>query len=297
MLQLKVMGRPLCDFKALEAIDNKIRECCDSGLLMFTLCAYLFVHCSYMGVEMSSMQLRTLTFAVSIALAGAAMAQEADGRTRFILAASWQPAFCQTNQKKAECASQTGERHDATNFSLHGLWPMRQDYCGVSDDQKAADKDGKWAALPEVTLSAETQAALAKAMPGTQSGLERHEWTKHGTCTKMSAEDYFGVGLHLVGALNASAVRDLFAANIGKTVKSDAIKAAFDKSFGPGAGDRVKMSCRRAGNVRMISELTIGLSQDAGTASAKSGALGDLIQGAGKTSFGCDEGVVDAAGF
>ncbi|NKF34234.1 ribonuclease, partial [Pseudomonas sp. BGM005] len=30
---------------------------------------------------MSSMQLRTLTFAVSMALAGAAMAQEADGRT------------------------------------------------------------------------------------------------------------------------------------------------------------------------------------------------------------------------
>ncbi|MGO7565546.1 hypothetical protein ACC754_41935, partial [Rhizobium johnstonii] len=33
---------------------------------------------------------------------------------------------------------------------------------------------------------AETKTALAKAMPGTQSGLERHEWVKHGTCTKMS---------------------------------------------------------------------------------------------------------------
>ena len=84
---------------------------------------------------------------------------------------------------------------------------------------------------------------------------------------------------------------------IGKPVKADAIKAAFDKSFGPGAGDRVKMSCRRAGNIRMISELTIGLSEAAGSASAKSSGLGDLIQGAGKTTFGCDEGVVDAAGF
>ncbi|MBX5046200.1 ribonuclease T2 family protein [Rhizobium lentis] len=246
---------------------------------------------------MISIQLRSLTFAVSMVLAGAAVAQEAEGRTRFILAASWQPAFCQTNQKKAECASQTGERHDATNFSLHGLWPMRQDYCGVSDDQKATDKNGKWDTLPAVALSAEMQAALAKAMPGTQSGLERHEWIKHGTCTKMSVEDYFGVSVHLVDALNASAVRDLFAANIGKTVKADAIKAAFDKSFGPGAGDRVKMSCRRAGNVRVISELTIGLSADAGAASAKTAGLGDLIKGAGKTSFGCDEGVVDAAGF
>jgi ribonuclease T2 len=120
---------------------------------------------------MSSMQLRTLSFAVSMVVAGAAMAQEAGGRTRFILAASWQPAFCQTNQKKPECATQATERHDATNFSLHGLWPMRQDYCGVSAEQKAADKDGDWNKLPEVTLAAETQAALAKAMPGTQSGL------------------------------------------------------------------------------------------------------------------------------
>ncbi|EJZ19536.1 ribonuclease [Rhizobium sp. Pop5] len=246
---------------------------------------------------MSSIELRTLAFALSMVLAGAATAQEGGGRTRFILAASWQPAFCQTNQKKAECASQTGERSDATNFSLHGLWPMKQDYCGVSAEQKAADKDGKWNELPEVTLSAEAKSALAKAMPGTQSGLERHEWVKHGTCIGMSAEDYFGVGMHLVGALNASAVRDLFAANIGKTLKADEIKAAFDKSFGPGAADRVKMSCRRAGKVRVISELTIGLSESAGTASAKSAALADLIQGAGKTSFGCDEGVVDAAGF
>ncbi|MGO7653180.1 ribonuclease, partial [Rhizobium ruizarguesonis] len=77
--------------------------------------------------------------------------------------------------------------------------------------QKAADKDGDWNKLPEVTLEAETKTALTKAMPGTQSGLERHEWVKHGTCTKMSADDYFGVGVHLVSALNASAVRDLFA--------------------------------------------------------------------------------------
>ncbi|MGO7624576.1 hypothetical protein ACC687_42670, partial [Rhizobium ruizarguesonis] len=61
-------------------------------------------------------------------------------------------------------------------------------------------------------------------------------------------------------------------------------RRTFDKSFGPGAGDSVKMSCRRAGNVRMISELKIGLSEAAGAASAKTTGLADLIQGAGKTS-------------
>jgi ribonuclease T2 len=55
------------------------------------------------------------------------------------------------------------------------------------------------------------------------------------------------------------------------------------------------MSCRRNGDRRMIGELTIGLSQDATSDSDAS--LGELIQGAGRTSFGCNEGVVDAAGF
>lgn len=232
-----------------------------------------------------------------LAIGASAQDGEMGGRTRFILAASWEPAFCATNQKKAECRDEKPNAYDATNFSLHGLWPMRQQYCDVSQDLQRSDRDKDWNSLPQVPLSTKTRSVLAKAMPGTQSGLERHEWVKHGTCTKMSADDYFGVGVHLVGALNASAVRDLFAANIGKPVKAEAIKAAFDKSFGPGAGDRVKMSCRRAGNVRMISELTIGLSEAAGAASAKSAGLADLIQGAGKTSFGCDEGVVDAAGF
>jgi len=246
-------------------------------------------------MKMNNRFLRMAVVLIAIAAAGVAGAQDGGGRTRFILAASWQPAFCETNQRKPECRSQTRERFDATNFSLHGLWPMRKDYCDVSGTLRSADKDGEWGRLPEVELSAETKTALDKAMPGTQSGLERHEWTKHGTCTKMSADDYFSASVRLINELNASAVRDLFATNIGKPLTAEAIKAAFDKSFGPGAGDRVKMSCRRASGGRVISELTIGLSE--GATSNEQASLRDLIQGAGRTSFGCNEGVVDAAGF
>ena len=230
------------------------------------------------------------------AFSGAAFGRDGGGRTQFILAASWEPAFCATNQRKAECRGQKPGDASATSFSLHGLWPMRQEYCGVSDDQRAADKRSDWSALPAVALNAQTRAVLDKVMPGTQSGLERHEWTRHGTCTGLSADAYFTAAAGLIDELNASAVRDLFAANIGKTLTASDIQAAFDKSFGDGASDRVKMSCRRVGNIRMISEITIGLSGDA-TASGGGARLGRLIQGAGRTSFGCNEGVVDAAGF
>ncbi|MDK4701171.1 ribonuclease [Rhizobium sp. CNPSo 4062] len=236
---------------------------------------------------------------VSVGAASSAVAQEhSRGRTRFILAASWEPAFCQTNQKKAECRNQSSDNHDATNFSLHGLWPMRQEYCDVSEDLKQADRGRDWKDLPAVQLSQDVKAKLDKAMPGTQSGLERHEWIKHGTCTKLSADQYFSIAAGLIAELNTSAVRDLFAQNIGKELDAESIKAAFDQSFGDGANARIKMSCRRVGDVRMISELTIGLSEDAiDPQQGSEPRLAKLIQGAGSTSFGCDRGVVDAAGF
>ncbi|MDE1995149.1 MAG: ribonuclease T2 [Rhizobiaceae bacterium] len=228
---------------------------------------------------------------------GADAQQSPRGRTSFILAASWEPAFCATSQRKAECKGMSADSFEAKNFSLHGLWPMRQEYCDVAADLQQADRSSDWSTLPEVQLSAGTKAALDKVMPGTQSGLERHEWIKHGSCVGLSADAYFGQAVKLINELNSSAVRDLFAQNIGKTLDAETIKAAFDKSFGEGASDRVKMSCRRVGKVRVISELTIGLSEDATAPSQQGPQLEALIQGAVRTSFGCDQGVVDAAGF
>ncbi len=236
---------------------------------------------------------------LSIGTAAGAMAQEhSRGRTRFILAASWEPAFCAANQKKAECRNQSPSNYDAKNFSLHGLWPMRQEYCDVSEDLKQADRGRDWKDLPAVQLSQDVKTKLDKVMPGRQSGLDRHEWVKHGTCTKLSADQYFSIAAGLIAELNTSAVRELFAQNIGKELDAESVKAAFDQSFGEGANARIKMSCRQVGDVRVISELTIGLSEDAiDPQQSSEPRLAKLIQGAGSTSFGCDRGVVDAAGF
>ena len=105
-------------------------------------------------------------------------------RAEYVLSVSWQPAFCETKRDKAECATQTPNRFDATHFTLHGLWPQprRNAYCDVPPEMSLADKDGDWDRLPEPKLSDATRQRLAQVMPGTQSNLERHEWIKHGTC-------------------------------------------------------------------------------------------------------------------
>lgn len=215
---------------------------------------------------------------------------------QYVLALSWQPAFCETRPDRPECVSQTRERFDAANFSLHGLWPQprRKAYCKVDPDQIALDKAGKWKELKPIALEPATRAELDRVMPGTQSGLELHEWLRHGTCYhNASAQQYFADSLALMRALNASSVRALFAANIGKEITANAIQLAFDEAFGADAGKRIRILCKRDGSRRIITEITLGLT---GELRDESG-LAQLIAAAPPTSTGCPGGIVDAPGF
>ena len=211
----------------------------------------------------------------------------------YVLAVSWQPAFCEAKRDKPECQSETPERFDATHFTLHGLWPqpMSNIYCDVSSELRLADKSGDWEELPAVKLSDATQEKLSEVMPGTQSKLERHEWIKHGTCFHAdSADEYFSRAIALIEQLNSSKARDLFAANIGAQLTGKAIRDAFDESFGDGAGDRVRISCQRDQARNLIVEMTIGLVGEIGDQPQ----LSELIAASDPTDPGCPGGFVDA---
>ncbi|WP_176083246.1 ribonuclease [Martelella sp. HB161492] len=230
----------------------------------------------------------SLAILASIASGAPAMAKS----TAAILAISWQPAFCEGNGSKPECGTQTKDRFDADHFALHGLWPVKGDYCGVSADLQALDKAGDWMKLPALDLSGDLKTALATAMPGMQSGLDRHEWIKHGTCTRFTPENYFQTAIDLLQQVNGSAVQKVFAGSIGKQLTSAEIGKAFDDAFGNGASKRIKISCVADGSRQLIDEITIGLSDQYAPGSS----METLIDGAGSTDIGCDGGIVDAVG-
>ena len=219
------------------------------------------------------------------------------GKTQYVFAVSWEPAFCEGNgmDSKAECKAQTASSFEASHLALHGLWPQprSKSYCNVSAADKALDDAHKWDQLPAVNLSLSTRAALNQVMPGTQSDLERHEWITHGTCYGASQDKYFADAVTVIQAINASPVRDLFAGNVGKTLTLDQIRAAFDQAFGAGAGQRVRVACDRDGSRSLIEELTIGLT---GTVTDEAG-VGALILAAAPTSGGCPAGLVDPVGL
>jgi len=86
----------------------------------------------------------------------------------YLLTLSWSPEFCHSHPDKPEC--QSGHH----GFVVHGLWPQYVD--GYPEHCSTA---------PGLANPGE----MADIMP--DAGLVAHEWTTHGTCSGMNAEDYF----------------------------------------------------------------------------------------------------------
>lgn len=232
---------------------------------------------------------------VAMLLALLSLPAGAQERTQYVLAISWQPAFCETRPELPECKSQTSDRFDAGNFSLHGLWPQprSRSYCGVEPDTVRADKNGDWHLLPEPGLSADLRSELERVMPGTLSYLERHEWFKHGTCYGDDAEEYFSDSLAMLEGINRSAVAELFAQSIGHRLTLIELREAFDAAFALGAGERLRLSCVNDGPRRLISELTIGLAGEIDGPDS----ISDRLMDARPTKGGCTGGLVDPVGL
>ena len=212
---------------------------------------------------------------------------------RFVLAASWQPAFCELRSRRPECREghAAPRRDEGPAFTLHGLWPQPPEkvFCGVPGGRRAGADRGPWSRLPALDLSAATRDRLEAVMPGTRSHLHRYQWVKHGTCYGADEDTYYRHSLALMVQLNTSAVRKLFAANLGHHLGAREIRSAFDRSFGHGAGDRVRVRCEDG----MISELHIGLRGRV----SESASLARLIKAAQRRSPGCRGGRVDRPGF
>lgn len=83
---------------------------------------------------------------------------------------SWEPEFCRSprNVDSEEC--RTGGR----GFVVHGLWP-----------QFTRGYPQRCSYAPGLT----DPSTMLDLMPST--GLVQHEWMTHGTCSGLSADDYF----------------------------------------------------------------------------------------------------------
>jgi ribonuclease T2 len=212
-------------------------------------------------------------FVVLLGLCGAQAAPvAARAEDSYLLAMSWQPAFCAAGDHAPlpECKLAKGA---APRLVLHGLWPdwdvnadgkrnAGDDFCiaGESDRNSVIGLDGgDWRKLPEVKLSAATGRDLDAVMPGVASGLERHEWWKHGTCSGLAAEDYFALATVLALQVERSAIGRLIAGKAGQAVDRKALLDAFEREFGAKSARALTLDCAKAAGGGALQEIRIRL--------------------------------------
>lgn len=149
----------------------------------------------------------------------------------YVLSLSWSPNWC-AYEGDARGSDQCDAKHDH-GWILHGLWP--QFHRGYPSYCKTVERS------PSRQMTAE----VADIM-GT-SGLAWHQWKKHGTCTGLSAPDYYALSREAY----AKVTRPPVFRKLERTVKLPAsvIEDAFLQSNPDFEADGVTITCR-AGRIQ-----------------------------------------------
>lgn len=126
--------------------------------------------------------MRILTVAVATALALSCGYADAKGRKHhsetgkfdyYVLSLSWSPVYCEHHPEDGpQCGG--AKRF---GFVLHGLWPQYTNG-GFPESCSTSNR-----------LDPEAQALGRSIFPSEK--LVAHEWQRHGTCSGMTAEEYF----------------------------------------------------------------------------------------------------------
>jgi len=103
----------------------------------------------------------------------------------YLLSLSWSPTFCLTHGNNEQCSGK------GYGFVLHGLWPQ---YLKGGWPQECA---------PITPLSVADRAQGGSLYPS--RSLVDHEWTKHGTCSGLSASAYLSTADKAVGRVKVPA--------------------------------------------------------------------------------------------
>jgi ribonuclease T2 len=144
----------------------------------------------------------------------------------YVLSLSWSPNWCAL-QGDAQGSEQCEARQDH-GWILHGLWPQYSrgfpSYCQTA---KRAPSRGMTAGMADIM--------------GTP-GLAWHQWKKHGTCSGLSAADYFALSRQAYDQV----VRPAVFRKLDRTVKLPAsvVEQAFLKANPEWEPDMLTITCK-----------------------------------------------------
>jgi ribonuclease I len=146
----------------------------------------------------------------------------------YLMALTVHSAFCADgHDRKREC--QVGSHRPLV---IHGLWPERNEPRTYPHDCPAAPLD----------LDSALALELADFMPGVEDDLDEHEWRKHGACSGLDDDEYFGHALKLARAVD-SALAAKLTTLAGREATTAGLREVVD-AFSPGLGASLTFHCR-----------------------------------------------------
>lgn len=158
----------------------------------------------------------------------------------FVLALSWSPNWCELEGDRRN-SEQCEERHDF-GFVLHGLWPQYE--TGWPSNCRSKFRD------PPRSVTNDMVDIMGS------SGSAWHQWKKHGRCSGMSANDYFGLARQAFNAFEKPDVLRQIESPI--KVAPNVVEAAILEVNPKLWKDAVTITCKSG----MIQEARICLTKD-----------------------------------
>ncbi|GLT11861.1 ribonuclease T(2) [Sulfitobacter porphyrae] len=144
----------------------------------------------------------------------------------YVLALSWSPNWCALEgdaRRSPQCARDAGH-----GWVLHGLWPQfHRGYPAFCQTAQPPPSRGMTAAMADIM--------------GT-GGLAWHQWKKHGSCSGLSAADYYALSRQAYGTIRRPEVFQKLSRDV--RLPASVVEAAFLKANPGLEPDGITITCR-----------------------------------------------------
>ncbi|XP_027097294.1 intracellular ribonuclease LX-like [Coffea arabica] len=144
----------------------------------------------------------------------------------FYLVQQWPASYCDT--KRSCCYPTTGK--PAEDFSIHGLWPNRNDGSWPSNCDEGSSFDESEVSDLVKRMQQEWPSLACPSSDGVR--FWSHEWEKHGTCSLLNEHQYFQTALDLKDKSNLLQVLKDAGIRPGKFYSLEKIKEAIQQGVG-----------------------------------------------------------------
>ncbi|CAH0474372.1 unnamed protein product [Peronospora belbahrii] len=148
----------------------------------------------------------------------------------YILAQSWQPAFCYHKEQQYP-GCHTPETYWRSHLTLHGLWPERYNLIPPSFcTDEAFDANKIERAVGIETLHQYWPDVKYRVTSRKYTDFWKHEWTRHGTCSGLKQVEYFTYAIDLERNETLAPTPQIVQDNIGGYVDAKILRKAFGEA-------------------------------------------------------------------